>query len=248
MLHVKDKVIVVTGSSSGIGKELAVRFADMGAKVVVHGRKPEKINHVMSLIEQAGQPAISFQADLKNYDEAAQLIAYAHQHYGKIDVLINNAGGAFPAPAENISANGWRTVIEMNLNSTFFCSKEVFKIMKEQPNGGKIINMSSIAGFLPDVDHVHYSTAKAGLIRMTETLAVEWAKYGITVNCIAPGFVQTEGLALQGESKSDNIPMGRLATPYDVFGAALFFVSDLSNYITAETIRVDGGMRGALRF
>jgi NAD(P)-dependent dehydrogenase (short-subunit alcohol dehydrogenase family) len=247
ILNVKDKVIIITGSSNGIGKDLAIKFADLGAKVVINGRNPEKINKTLEIIQKKGYEALAFQANLRSHEEAVKMVEQTKAHFGRIDVLINNAGGSFTAPAEDITPNGWNAIIETNLNTAFFCSKEVCKVMRDQSQGGKIINMSSVAGFLPDVHHAPYSAAKAGLNLLTETLAVEWAKYNITVNAIAPGFIETEGLKLQGHTDTAAIPLRRFGQTNDVFGAALFLVSDLSNYITGETIRVDGGMRGAMR-
>jgi NAD(P)-dependent dehydrogenase (short-subunit alcohol dehydrogenase family) len=247
MIDVKDKVIIITGSSDGIGRDLAEKFAEQGANVVINGRNKEKIDSVYNSLKEKGYNPYAVQANLRNYDEVVEMVNKVNEKYGKIDVLINNAGGSFSAPAEEITPNGWRAVLETNLNTTFFCSKEVFRIMKEQEQGGRIINISSIAGFLPDVDHAHYSAAKAGINKLTETLAVEWARYNILVNGIAPGFIETRGLQSQGALSIEGVPLKRVGQTSDVFGAALFLVSNLSNYITGETIRVDGGMRGALR-
>ncbi|MEQ6378734.1 SDR family oxidoreductase [Bacillaceae bacterium S4-13-56] len=199
------------------------------------------------MIQNNGFEALAVRANLRSNEEAMKLIQQTKDHFGSIDVLINNAGGSFAAPSEEITPNGWNAIIETNLNTNFFCSKEVCKVMRNQKQGGKIINMSLIAGFLPDVHHAPYSVAKAGLNLLNQTLVVEWAKYNITVNGIAPGFIETEGLKLQGQTNTDSIPLKRLGKKKNVFGTALFLVSYLRNYITGETIRVDGGMRGAMR-
>ncbi|MBD1380994.1 SDR family NAD(P)-dependent oxidoreductase [Metabacillus arenae] len=247
-IDIKDKVIIITGSSGGIGKELAIKFAELGAKVVINGRKEEKIQEVYNIIKSRGcEPPLAIQANLRKYENVENLINKTYEQYGKIDVLINNAGGSFSAPAEEISANGWNAVIETNLSSVFYCSKAAFNIMRNQQHGGKIINISSVAAFLPDVHYSPYSAAKGGLNLLTETLAVEWAKYNILVNGIAPGFIDTKASINQGSGDTNEIALRRRGKPEDLFGAALLLVSDLSNYITGETIRVDGGLRGALR-
>lgn len=248
LIDVKDKVIIITGSSGGIGKELAIKFIEEGAKVVINGRKEEKLNEVCNIIKSKGyEPPLSIQANLRDYDEVAKMINKVHETFGKIDVLINNAGGSFSAPAEEISINGWNAVLETNLSAVFYCSKEAFKIMRNQPHGGKIINISSIAGFLPDVTYAPYSAAKGGLNLLTQTLAVEWAKYNILVNGIAPGYIDTKASINQGSGDTNEIALGRRGKPEDLFGVALLLVSELSNYITGETIRVDGGVLGAMR-
>jgi 3-oxoacyl-[acyl-carrier protein] reductase len=245
---VKDKVIIITGSSGGIGKELAIKFAELGAKVVVNGRKEEKIQDVVNIIRDKGlEEPLAIQANIRKYEDVENLINKTYEHYGNIDVLINNAGGSFTAPAEEISPNGWNAVIETNLNAAFYCSKAAFNIMRNQPNGGKIINISSVAGFLPDVHYSPYSAAKAGLNKLTETLAVEWAKYNISVNGIAPGYIDTSASIQQGSGDIKEVALGRRGKPKDLFGVALLLASDYSNYIIGETIRVDGGLRGAMR-
>ncbi|MEH7255033.1 SDR family oxidoreductase, partial [Neobacillus niacini] len=157
------------------------------------------------------------------------------------------AGGSFAAPAEEISSNAFNAIVETNLGIAFYCSSAALKIMKNQPHGGKIINISSTAGYYPNVTRAPYSAAKSGLNILTQALAVEWAPYNVTVNGLAPGYIDTSKSISLGSGDTKEIALGRRGKPEDLFGAAMFLVSEYSNYITGETIRVDGGILGAMR-
>jgi len=244
---VRDRVIVVTGSSQGIGKALAIGLAKEGAKVAINSRYMEKLQPIAEEIKALGGKVLAFQADMRNYDEVAAFMEAAKFHFGRIDVLINNAGGSFAHQLEQLSANGFRAVVENNLHQVFHVCRAVQPYMAEQ-GGGTIINISSVAGLRGFPGLGAYGAAKAGVINLTQTLAIEWAKYNIRVNAIAPGLIVTEGseeVLLPNEEKKREYEaqtlVGRLGTTEDVLNAVLYLASDASSYVTGQTLTVDGG-------
>lgn len=252
MLRVEElagKVAIVTGSSSGIGYRLAVGLAEQGVKVVVNSRKLERLEAVCREIEALGGEVLPVQADVRDPDQVAGLVEQTISRFGTVHFLINNAGGTFWAPAEQISPNGWRAVVDTNLTSTFLVSKAVFPEMRK--NGyGVIVNVSSVAAFEPG-SSVHYSAAKAGVIQLTRLLAIEWGRYGIRVNCIVPGAILTAASRFAKDPEfarrvAGQVPLGRLGTPDDVLGPVLFLLSDAAAYVNGACLRIDGGLRGGL--
>ncbi len=243
------KVAIVTGSSSGIGYRLAVGLAEQGVKVVVNSRKLERLEAVCREIKGLGGEVLPVQADVRDPEQVAALVEQTLGRFGTVHFLINNAGGTFWAPAEEISPNGWRAVVDTNLTSAFLVSRAVFPEMRK--NGyGVIINVSSVAAFEPG-SSVHYSAAKAGVVQLTRILAIEWGRYGIRVNCVVPGAIMTAASRFARDPEfarrvAERVPLGRIGTPDDVLGPVLFLLSDAAAYVSGAALRIDGGLRGGL--
>lgn len=244
---VANKVVIITGASQGIGKSMAKEFAKNGAKLVICSRSEEKIAKVVQDVYLLSSDVFGLKADVRKPEEFDQVVKKALDAYGRIDVLINNAGASFRCPVEEMSLNGWNTVISINLTGVFICSQAVGKIMIKQ-GGGKIINISSIAGRDFSAEMAHYAAAKAAVISFTKSLAVAWAKYNITVNAIAPGPVETEGYLSVGKevpgfmaARTEKVPLKRWGKPEEIALPAMFLASDASSFMTGETISIDGG-------
>jgi NAD(P)-dependent dehydrogenase (short-subunit alcohol dehydrogenase family) len=247
---VRDKVVLITGSSQGIGKALAIGFAREGAKVVINSRKMDKLTPIIEEIQSIGADVLPVQADMRKYDEVVSLMQQAEKHFGRIDILINNAGGSFGHSLADLSPNGFDAVVRNNLNQVFYCCSAVRPIMEMQ-GGGRIINISSTAGLRATPGLGAYGAAKAGVINLTQTLSEEWAKYKIFVNCIAPGLILTEGaeevLVPNEETKREyesKITVGRIGVPEDILNACLYLGTEASSYVTGQTITVSGGGTG----
>jgi NAD(P)-dependent dehydrogenase (short-subunit alcohol dehydrogenase family) len=242
----KNKVAVVTGGGTGIGKAISVKFARLGADIAIMHRKEENVKKGTSEISKFGR-CIGFKADLRNFEEVEGAFKKVAEHYGKIDILVNNAGGQFLAPIEKISPNGFDAVVKTNLYNTFYCCKVAGEYMKKQ-GGGKIVNMATIYAVKSAAGMVHSGAARAGVINLTRSLALEWAKYNINVNAVAPGFVDTEGLKQELINNKDalrklkkEVPLKRFATPEEIADAVTYLASDAASYITGQTIVIDGG-------
>jgi NAD(P)-dependent dehydrogenase (short-subunit alcohol dehydrogenase family) len=243
----KERVAVVTGGGTGIGRAIALELAELGADVVVASRDPQHLEPTAADIRALGRRALAIQTDIRL---PAQIEALAEQtvaQFGKIDIQINNAGGQYPAPAEDLSVEGWRSVIDLNLSGTFYCSQVMARQMMRK-TGGVIINIVANFGLRAAPGLAHSAAARAGVINLTRTLALEWAKYNIRVNAVAPGVVMTEGAMTELLIHPDSleaieraIPLKRLGTPEDIAHAVSFLVSDAATYITGETIAADGG-------
>lgn len=246
----KGKVTLVTGSTRGIGKAFAIGFAKEGSDIIVHGRNIEKANAVAKEIEASGVKTMAIAGDVSRSQDVNMMVEEAIRFFGKIDILINNAGvNPFILEADKISEEGWDQVLDVNLKGVFLCCQAVGKKMMDQ-GGGKIINISSSAGILGEQGFLPYSVSKAGVIMLTKVLAYEWSKYNIRVNAIAPGVV-AGGMNTPVLKKEylvsglkQKIPIKRLADPEEVAKVALFLASDDSSYINGSTILVDGGMTG----
>ena len=249
-MRLKGKVALITGSTRGIGKEFAIGFAKEGADVIVHGRKIERAKAVAEEIGNLGVKAIAIAGDVSQSQEVIRMVDEAIHSFGRIDILINNAGiNPFILETEKIKEEGWDQVMDVNLKGVFLCSQSVGKKMIEQ-GGGKIINISSVIGFSGEQGFLPYSVSKAGVIMLTRVLAYEWSKYHITVNAIAPGFIAggmntpilnkeslVSGLAQQ-------VPLKRFGKPEEIVQVALFLASEDSSYINGTTIVADGGLMG----
>lgn len=244
-LKFKDQVVIVTGASRGIGKGIATLFANEGAKVVLVGRDEVQLDLVKLAIKEKKGYALSIKADISNPLEVQQMIEEIISHYGRIDVLCHNAGIYPHSRLENMTLAEWQKVIDTNLTSTFLTVKAVIPSMKNQ-GGGKIVITSSISGpktALPGFSH--YTASKAGISGFIRTAAVELAKYKININAVEPGNIMTEGFEATGPEHINNmiraIPLGRLGTPEDVAHAILFLSSKEANFITGQSIIIDGG-------
>src|SRR3954466_15965082 len=241
----KDRVIVVTGGGSGLGAEMAKRFSELGARIAVLGRRKEKLDAVIS---QLGSGlAISCDVrDAKAVQEAADRVA---SEMGRVDALVNNAAGNFLAPAEDISPNGFKAVVDIVLNGTFHCTTSFGRKMIEQKRGA-IVNIVTTYAWTGSAFVLPSACAKAGVLVLTRSLAVEWAAYGVRVNAIAPGPVPTEGAFSRlmpdpsfEEQARNRVPLKRFGTPREIADAAAFLLSDGAGYVTGDCLVVDGGER-----
>lgn len=246
----QGKVIIVTGGSSGMGKYMAKRFVADGAHVVITGRRIEALEETKKEIETpTGGKVLPIAMDVRDPELVAEMVKRTDAEFGKIDALINNAAGNFICPAEKLSINGWNSVINIVLNGTFYCSREVGNYWIQHGQKGSIINMVATYAWNAGAGVIHSACAKAGVLAMTRTLAVEWGKkYGFRVNAIAPGPIErTGGADKLWESEEAarrtlaSVPLGRLGTPEEIAALAAFLLSDDAAYINGECITMDGG-------
>lgn len=240
------KVAMVTGASRGIGRAAAVALARQGAKVVINfAGNTKAANEVLDEITAAGGEAMLFQADVANGEAVESLVKAALDRFGQIDILVNNAGITRDNLLMRMKEEDWDAVLNTNLKGVFLCTKAVSRPMMKR-RSGKIINMASVIGLIGNAGQGNYAAAKAGVIGFTKSMAKELASRNITVNAVAPGFITTDMThVLSDEIKTglaDKIPLGRLGTPEDVAQAVVFLASDAANYITGQTINIDGGM------
>ena len=241
-----DKVIIVTGGSNGMGKYMAKKFVAEGAQVVITGRDLDRLKAAQ---EEIGDRAHSFQMDVRNVESVEAMVAFADSKFGRIDGLVNNAAGNFIVRAEDLSPNGWKSVIDIVLNGTFYCSSAVGKYWIEKGQKGSILNMLATYAWDAGPGVVHSAAAKAGVMSLTRTLAVEWGRgYGIRVNGIAPGPIdRTGGADKLWESEEAakrtiaSIPLGRLGQPEEIAELAAFIMSDKASYMNGEIVTLDGG-------
>lgn len=244
--ELENKTVVVTGGSKGIGKDIALTFAKLNANVVISGRNKDILQETLEELQSFNKRCIAISGDLSDIREVKRLIDKAAEEFGTIDVLVNNAGVNIAKPAMEVTEEDWDTVLDLNLKSAFFASQAAAKYMLEQKNG-RIINIASQMAFVGFVKRAAYCSSKGGLVQMTKALAVEWAKNGIRVNAVAPTFIETELTAKMFEDKDfekevhSRILLDGLSQPKDISGAVLYLASDLANFVTGETIKVDGG-------
>jgi NAD(P)-dependent dehydrogenase (short-subunit alcohol dehydrogenase family) len=238
------RVALVTGAGSGIGEATARRFAADGAVVVVNDVDGERARTVATAIGKDGGKGAAVQADVTRRDEVERLVAGIVAEHGRLDVLINNAGINRDAMSYKMTEEQWDQVLTVNLKGTFLCAQAALPRMRER-GWGRVVNTSSI-GSLGNIGQANYSASKAGVIGLTKTLALEYAKYGVTVNCVAPGAVMTPMLAGVPEQIREKItagiPVGRIAEPREIAAVHAFLVSDEAAFITGQVIFVDGGM------
>jgi len=241
------RVAVVTGGGSGIGRAVAQRVAAAGGTVHVIGRREEPLAGTVRLITDAGGRAGFTCCDVRDPLAVASAVDDVAATEGRIDALVNNAAGNFVAPAENLSPNGWKAVIDIVLNGSFYASSAAGRHMLMQGSGA-ILNVIATYAWHGHPGTVHSAAAKGGLVAMTRTLAVEWAPRGVRVNCIAPGPTETEGAsrALWGTDAArarvqGSVPAGRFASPEEIAESAVFLLSERADYVTGEVLVVDGG-------
>jgi len=248
IFSLSGKVAVVTGAGRGIGRGIALGFADVGANVVLAARTASDIEAVAAEVRDKGGRALAVPADARNPEQVAALVDRAVGEFGGIDVLVNNAGGSFGAPFLDLSHNAWDSVIRENLDSVFLCTRAVVDRMIER-GGGSIINVASLAGQVPYPNWSHYGAAKAAVLNLTQTLAVELGPHNIRVNAILPAYVETEFLRQRHEEdpamrqrRLDMLPIGRFGTPEDAAAVAVFLASDASRFVTGAQILLSGGL------
>jgi 3-oxoacyl-[acyl-carrier protein] reductase len=239
------QVAVVTGASRGIGRAVAIALAAAGAQVVVnYARSSTAADEVVAEIVTAGGSAVAIQADVSQADQVDGLINGTLKQFGRVDVLVNNAGITRDTLLLRMKLEDWQAVIDLNLTGVFLCTRAVAKIMLKQ-RSGRIINIASVAGQMGNPGQANYSAAKAGVIGFTKTVAKELASRGITANAVAPGFIETDMTDDLGNTDEIRkfIPLGRFGQPEDIAGMVRFLAADpAAAYITGQVFNVDGGM------
>ncbi|MDY7031545.1 MAG: 3-oxoacyl-[acyl-carrier-protein] reductase [Thermodesulfobacteriota bacterium] len=244
-MDLEGKVALVTGAAQGIGKATALLLAKKGADMVVADMNAEKAKDVAGEIEKIGRKCLVSTIDVADSQEAELMVKETIDTFGRIDILINNAGIVKDSLLLRMKEESWDQVLNVNLKGTFNCTKAAAKFMAKKKSG-KIVNIASIAGEMGNVGQANYSASKAGVIGFTKTVAREFASRGINVNAVAPGFIDTAMTRALPEDITENlknqIPAQRLGTPEDIAEAVFFLVSDASSYITGQVINVNGGL------
>jgi 3-oxoacyl-[acyl-carrier protein] reductase len=240
------RVAIVTGGGQGIGKAIVSAFTEAGARVLVSDMIEKTVQSTEQELRSQGREVLATVTDVRNSGQVADMFRTAMDHFGRVDILVNNAAGNFKAPFLELSENGWDAVIRAALKSVFLCSNAAAKIMVEQ-RSGNIINISSMDAYRSSISAVPYGASKAAVISLTRTLALELSLHNIRVNSIAPGYIDTPGTAQWRtpeieEQRKKIIPLGRMGRPEEMASIALFLASDASSYITGETILADGGV------
>ena len=241
----EDKVVFITGGGSGIGMVMAKQFLEAGAKVAIASRKQERIDEAVAELSAYGK-CYGTTLDIREEEQIARVAEEIKNEFGTLDILVNNAGGQFPSPAKDISPNGWRAVVNNNLNGTFLVTQIMANTFFIPQKSGNIINIiAEIYRGFPGMAHT--GAARAGVDNLTKTLAIEWVPYHIRVNAIAPGIIKSSGLENYPEEFltgiAARIPMKRMGTMEEVGWLALFLASPMAAFITGETVYVDGGQR-----
>jgi NAD(P)-dependent dehydrogenase (short-subunit alcohol dehydrogenase family) len=253
----KDKTIIITGGGTGLGKSMAMRFGELGANLVIASRKEEVLNKTLKEITAQGTPGIAVPCDVRRPTEVKAMISACLEKFGKIDVLVNNAAGNFISPTENLSEGGFKVIVDIVLNGTFNCTHAAGQEMIKN-NSGCILNIVTTYAWTGSGYVVPSAAAKAGVLAMTRSLAVEWAKYGIRTNAIAPGPFPTKGawnrLVPAGfgieRAMKKRIPLKRFGEHHELANLAAYLVSDAAGFINGEVVTIDGGewLKGAGEF
>lgn len=259
MFDLTDRVAIVTGGGRGLGRAIALGFAEAGADVVVCARTTAQIEDTAAKIRDKGRKALAITTDVRNVDQVTNLLHETLAHFSKVDILVNNVGDTptgTPGDLLQLTFQDWEAYVEVNLHTVFYCTRIIGEQMVKQ-RAGNIINMSSVVGTGPYGTYgtyTHYSAAKAGIINLTQALAVQWARYNIRINAIAPGIIETPLIIKRyktepglKESLLSRIPVQRLGKPEDVVGAAIYLASDASAYVTGQTIVISGALATSTR-
>jgi NAD(P)-dependent dehydrogenase (short-subunit alcohol dehydrogenase family) len=251
LFSLAGKTALVTGGSRGLGLQMAEALGEQGARIVLSSRKQSDLDEAVAHLKERGIDASAIAADLSQDEHVGKMVGEALKRLGHIDILINNAGASWGAPAEDYPVEAWDKVMNLNIRSIFLVSQAVGKLSMIPRKYGRIINISSIAGLAGNpantIQTVAYNTSKAAVINFTRTLAGEWGRYGITVNSIAPGFFpskMTKGVldTLGADALAKDAPLGRIGDDEDLKGVTVLFASDAGKHITGQTLAVDGGV------
>ena len=245
-MRLREKVALITGAGGDLGRGMALRFAEEGAKVTVNDKNLGKAKETVDLVTKQGGVAAPNGADLTKAEEVKEMVGQVIREWGRLDILVNNAGDIRDALLIKMSDEDWDFVVDLNLKASFLCARAVAPHMIER-GYGKIVNISSMA-YKGNIGQTNYVAAKAGVVGLTQALGLELARYGINVNCVAPGLIDTPKARTLDEKVRDILvkktPMRRMGEIIDISNAVLFLVSDESKYITRQTIHVSGGMEG----
>lgn len=247
LFNLSGRVAIVSGGSIGLGRQMAEGLAEMGANLVLCARKKERCEQAAEELKKLGVKVLALGCDVKVPDEVRRVVEETIAHFGRIDILINNAGTSWGAPVQEMRLEHWNKVIETNLTGTFLFSQAVGKFMMAQRRG-KIINIASVAGLhgaSPEFQAIGYHASKGGVIALTKDLACKWGAHNIQVNAIAPGWFPTHMSEVVIERNREaflkKIPLGRFGSKHDLKGAAVFLASDASDFVTGHVLVVDGG-------
>jgi NAD(P)-dependent dehydrogenase (short-subunit alcohol dehydrogenase family) len=247
MFDLSGKTAIVTGASRGLGQYFGRALADAGANLVITSRQKESLEPFKQEIELLGRKALPLDLDVRDYDSIQQMVENACKHYGHIDILVNNAGCNVRKPSTEVSWDDWNLVLNTNLRGTFFVAQAVAKKMIPRQYG-RIINIGSVTSVFGYAGLAPYCASRGGVKQLTMSLADDWGEFGITVNCLAPGWFKTEQTRALYEDQSwvdylvDRIPLKRPGTPHDLDGAIVFLASDAAEYLTGQTMLIDGGI------
>jgi NAD(P)-dependent dehydrogenase (short-subunit alcohol dehydrogenase family) len=243
----EGKVAIITGGATGLGKTMANEFARLGANIVIASRKQDRLDEAAQEIAENGIKVETIQTDIRHPDQVQRMIDRTVDEFGKVDILVNNAAGNFRVPALDMSFNAWNTIINIVLNGTFYCSQTAAKQMVKQQTGGSILNIGSVSAWTGGPLTAHSTAAKAGVLALTKTLAVEWAPYQIRTNMIAPGPMEDTGGVQQLWSTPESvekilksIPLNRFGNTQEIANLASYLVSDYASFISGACFVADG--------
>lgn len=244
----RDQVALVTGGGTGLGLAIARRLGGLGARIVIASRNQEHLDAGVAALAADGIETAAIQVDVRQPEQVDRMVETAVARFGRIDILVNNAAGNFICRAEDLSPNGWNAVIGIVLNGSFYCSRAVGRHMIARGGGGSIVSILATYAWTGSAGTVHSAAAKAGVMAMTQTLAVEWARHGIRVNGVAPGPIESAGAAKQlwnspeaVDRMTGTVPLRRWGKPAEIADAVAFLCAPDSSYITGDVLTVDGG-------
>jgi len=244
----EGQVVIVTGGGTGIGLAIAKRLGELGARIAIGSRNAENLEKGSAELRHAGLDPLAVQVDVRNPEQVDEMVHRVVRHFGRIDILVNNAAGNFVCRAEDLSPNGWNAVIGIVLNGSFYCSRAVGRHIIGRGGGGSIVSILANYVWTGSAGTIHSAAAKAGVMSMTQTLAVEWAKHRIRVNAIAPGPVESAGAAKQlwnspeaVQRITDMVPLQRWGKPEEIADSVAFLLSPAAGFITGEILTIDGG-------